>query len=357
MTPNVKHNLTRRELIRKATTTAAGLLLPAAIARPALAAPDSGRKDTTGHWFDAAPLPLKTQELYPAVHNNALYVAGGIASRLGVPYFTDRVVAFDAAGNAWNEAGRLPENLHHAALVATGDRLFLVGGFNGAYSHIWRMRDAVYELRDGDWQPRTNLPRPQAEGVLAAATGGAIHLVTGQSPKSAANSDRSDHQEVRDHWVSADGAQSWEALAPIPTARNSATGGWLGDVLVVTGGRTSSGNLSVTEIYDAREDRWRVAAPLPSPQAGTASVVVGDSLLVFGGEIFSPEADVFATNWRYQLSTDQWLPIPDLPVARHGLGAGCLGDAVYVVGGATKPSGRGTSDLNQALLLSAAGLS
>ena len=92
--------------------------------------------------------------------------------------------------------------------------------------------------------------------------------------------ERSDHTESHLHWVW-DGS-TWQDLAPIPTARNSATGGWIGDLLVVTGGRTASGNLADTEIYDKNTDTWRAAAPMPLPQAGTASVVVDDSLIVFG---------------------------------------------------------------------------
>lgn len=308
---------------------------------------------TGNGWFNAAPLPLNVQELYPAVHKERLYVAGGIAARAGVPYFTDRCVSYDAGENAWRSEADLPEDLHHAALASTGSRLWLAGGFNGGYTHIWRMRDSVYSLTEGGWETGVNLPRPQAEGVFCASPAGHLHLVTGQSPTGAGNSKRSHHAEVREHLTLAEGAASWETLAPIPTARNSATGGWLGDQLVVTGGRTATGNLAVTEIYDSREDRWRSAAPMPKPQAGSASVAMGNALVVFGGEIFVPSSGVFADVWLYDLSRDQWQGLPALPTPRHGLGAGRLGNSIYVVGGATRPSGRGTSDKNEALLLDA----
>jgi N-acetylneuraminic acid mutarotase len=90
---------------------------------------------------------------------------------------------------------------------------------------------------------------------------------------------------------------------------------------------------------------------MPLPQAGTASVVIDNGLLVFGGEIFSPEPRVFANVWYYDLAQDRWHAVADMPTPRHGLGAGLLGDRVYVVGGATKPGGAGTSDLNEVLLL------
>jgi hypothetical protein len=297
-------------------------------------------------WSSAAPLPINVQELYPAVHKGKLYVAGGIASKLGVIYFTDSFISYNPIADQWSEETDLPEDLHHAALVSTGERLFLVGGFNGGYSHIWRMRNQVYEYVEQHWIERVSLPKPQAEGVLAA-NNGVIHLVSGQSPKSQANNKRRDHSEVTTHLLWAADMAEWEPAAPIPIACNSATGGWLGENLIITGGRTSDGNFDHTHIYDKKEDRWRPAAPLPLPQAGAASVVVDDGMIVFGGEIFTPKAAVFGNVWRYSISNDSWTALAGLPTPRHGLGAGMVDNKIYVVGGATEPSGKGTTNLNQ----------
>ncbi len=301
-------------------------------------------------WQTAAPLPIKTQELYSCVHQGRLYVAGGIAARLGVPYFTNASYTYDPRLDRWDALPDLPEDRHHAALVSTGTRLFMIGGFNGGYTDVWRMRDTVHELTEAGWISVGVLPKPQAEGVLACHADGVVHLVTGQSPRGSANSKRSDHNEITDHWQW-DGSGEWQPVAPIPTARNSATGGWLGDQLIVTGGRTAQGNLAVTEIYDRKADRWREAAPLPLPQAGTASVMVDDGLIVFGGEIFQPEARVFPNVWRYVMSRDLWLALPDMLTPRHGIGAGLIDNRAYVIGGATKPGGSGTSNLNEVLVL------
>lgn len=300
-------------------------------------------------WQTAAPLPINVQEIYPTVHKGRLYVAGGIAAKLGVPYFTDASFSYDPVKDTWREEPSLPKNLHHAALVSNGERLFLFGGFNGSYTRIWHMQDAVYELKNNEWQRVATIPKRQAEGVLSAAPDGSIHLVTGQSPKGQANKDRDDHAEIQDHFRWDPKNNSWQTLAPIPTARNSATGGWVGDKLVVTGGRTAKGNLSVTEVYDLKTDTWQKAAPLPLPQAGTASVIVEGGLMVFGGEMFTPESKVFPQAWRYSLSQDEWLPLDDMITPRHGIGAARFGHKVFVVGGATKPSGNGTSNKNEYL--------
>ena len=307
----------------------------------------------TRQWQSQSPLPIQVQELYPTVHKEQLYVAGGIAARLGVPYFTNRSFCYNPQRNVWVETAKLPIDLHHVALVSTqftstSHQLYALGGFNGAYSHIWRMRDEVYQLQENTWHQVATLPKPLAEGVVAAHNNN-VHIVTGQSPKGQNNSDRSDHSEVADHYIW-DG-QSFTTAAPIPTVRNSATGGWVSGHLVVTGGRTATGNLSTTEVYDPKQDKWHNARPMPKSQAGTASVVVGDELWVFGGEIFQPKAYVFANCWRYNFNTDQWQSLPDMLTPRHGLGAGKIGNTVYIIGGATEPGGSGTSGLNESLTI------
>lgn len=294
-------------------------------------------------WSRVADMPFPTQEIYPAKHRGELVVAGGIGSKMGIPFFPDVCVAYCPSTDTWREHSKLPESRHHAALVEANSRLFLFGGFNGGLTHIWRMRKSVLEFVDNEWQRVTEMPARQAEGVIATSPDNRIHVVTGQNPKNEANKKRSDHSEVRTHWSWNPGTDDWQEHANIPTARNSATGGWVGNELVVAGGRTSSGNLDTVEIYDLNENSWRSARPLPLPQAGTASVTVSDGLIVFGGEIFSPKANVFKQVWRYSVADDRWEALPPLPIPRHGLGAVRFGEKVFVVGGARRPSGSGTS--------------
>ncbi len=332
----------RRSLITAGLTTgvAASFIARATLAQPSV-------------WRKAAPLPFATQEIYPAAHNGRLYLAGGIAAKLGVPYFTNRCVSYDPAADTWRDEPDLPEDLHHVALVSTGADLYAIGGFNGGYRHVWRMRAAVYRLTDKGWQEVAPLPKPQAEGVATFGPTGLIHYVTGQSQRGAANAERSDHREVHEHLCFDPTDDRWRTLAPIPTARNSATGGWLNGRLVITGGRTAEGNLAVTEIYDPSADAWHPAAPLPLPQAGTAGCIAGGRLHVFGGEIFTPEAGVFPQAWSYRLADDRWQALPDMPTPRHGIGAVALGDQVHVVGGATSPGGNGTTDTHEVLIIRA----
>ena len=215
----------RREL-HKALLAPAGLslFLPAASfarRRSSSLQRTPGKPLIESVWKTRAPLPISVQEIYPTVWQGQIVVAGGIAARMGVPYFTNRVFTYDPAIDERDELPRLPEDLHHVALAVVDGALYALGGFNGGYSHVWRMRDTVYRLAEDTWEVVDTLPKPQAEGIVAPLNR-RLHVVSGQSLKGQANKDRSDHREIADHWVW-DG--EWHDLAPIPTPRNSATGG------------------------------------------------------------------------------------------------------------------------------------
>jgi N-acetylneuraminic acid mutarotase len=306
-------------------------------------------------WLSAAPLPGPLQEIYPVVHGGRLVVAGGFGSLPGGGSAATACHAFDPAAGSWLPLPPLPAPRHHATLASSGEHLLQIGGFEPAAGAAWAMQSSVHVLADGAWQPRAPLPEPQAEGVAATAADGLVHLVTGQSPRGSANRVRRDHVETAAHRVYDPGGDRWSERAPIPTPRNSASGGWVDGVLVVAGGRTAAGNLDVTEIYDPRTDAWRRGAPMPLRQAGTAGATLAGRLYVFGGEVFTPAPAVFAECWAYAPGLDRWEAVPPLPTPRHGLGAGAIGERIHVVGGASRPGGGSAVATHEVLWVDGAG--
>ena len=191
--------INRRRLL--ASSLAMPLVLRGASAAPA------------PRWRSGPSLPIRTQELYATEHLGQVVVAGGIAARMGVPYFTSQCFSLNAQSGIWENLPDLSEDRHHVALVSCGGDLFAVGGFHGTYTSVWQMRSSVLRLSGDHWTDSVPLPAPQAEGV-ATCHKGAIHLVTGQSPKGEANSARSDHTEVSSHLVWSPGDERWQSCCP-----------------------------------------------------------------------------------------------------------------------------------------------
>jgi N-acetylneuraminic acid mutarotase len=306
-----------------------------------------------GDWSDAARLPIRVQEIYPALVHGRIYVMGGLSPDVEgrIIGISDRVFSWRPGEDTWREHPALPVPTHHGNCVEYDGRLFCIGGFNRGERDIWRNSAAVhaFDTQTEIWSEGPALPAPpQAETVLGAIDG-KLHLVGGRRTRDQQADRYEDQYDVAEHLVF-DGAR-WEAAAPLPTARNSAAGAVIDGRLHVVGGRTmAGGNLDVHEAYDPATDSWTTLAPLPRPErgpkgsGGLAAAAIGDALYAFGGEWLSEGGGVYAQVWRWSASSDTWQQATIMPMPRHGLGAVELDDTIYTIGGATGPGVDGTSD-------------
>lgn len=336
-------------------------ILPAVLAVALLTLPykvaAQASADTTpgARWTRAADASLARQEIYPAVLDGRIIVAGGVLSQ--PPGFTDHVEAYDVKTDRWTTLASLPEGRHHIALAEAGGRIYGIGGFSGAIPD-WRAHATVfvYDPKANRWSSGPSLPQPRAEGVVATVKG-KIYFIGGRVPTSP------DAVHINAHADSARGealdirSGRWERIPDAPTARNSAAAAVIDDRIYVVGGRQmleqADGrrrpvNLATLEVYDPATKRWEVKAPMPQAQGGLAAVAYDGKLIAFGGEQFVPSAKVFAQAWLYEPKADRWSPLPDMPMPRHGHGAVVVGKRVYAIGGGEKV-GVGASPVLQVL--------
>jgi N-acetylneuraminic acid mutarotase len=303
-----------------------------------------------GYNIGRRPLPFAVQEIYPAAHGGRIHIAGGLLGEGGrVTGVSDRHIAYDPKTETTAMLAALPAPRHHPHAVDHDGRLYLLGGFGtnpGAVNWIMSTDTLLYDDAPNAWTTLAPAPEPHAE-VVATSLGAHIHVVGGRRPKSAANVGYGDHEDVTRHLVYDPAANAWSIAAPALSARNSAAGAVIGGLWHVVGGRSmANGPTDAHEVYDPREDRWRAAAPMPkgSGAGGNAAGALFGALYVFGGEYFNNGGRVHPEVWGYDPKTDAWTSAAPMPTPRHGLGAVTIGDAIWLVGGARKPSGNDTTD-------------
>lgn len=314
----------------------------------------------TGAWTPLQNMPFPVQEIYPAAFRKSsdpgpslkpkpldiLVNAGGLIPNDTEFNVTDAVTFYDPAYDAWGFGTSLPAPRHHLALVNNNGILYGIGGFARNQRGGWQMQSECLRLRDlnGRWDQMSSLPHPQAESICLSLNG-YIHVVGGRAPAGSLNAEWADHIDTDEHWYFDAASNRWYSLAPLPRPRNSSAGAVVNGVLYVIGGRTvSDGNTTAVDVYDPLADRWEAARPMPKAQAGLAASVLNGKIYVFGGEYFKPgDSGVFAEAWEYDPDQDAWRAVAAMPRPRHGLGAVTLSNAIYVMGGASNPSGVGTS--------------
>lgn len=325
-------------------------LLASVACAPADAADATGTsQEPEGSWEVRADIPYRVQEIYPALHQGRIYLAGGLSPDVdpGDQNISDRVYIYDPVADEWSPGPSLPEPRHHPYLVSTGSALFAIGGFVAANGGRWSASTDVLRLDEsaGTWVKVADLLTPQSETV-AAYMDGKIYIASGRSPTGALNADWNHQGDINSLQVF-DPATFEVSFGPAASARrNSAAGAVIDRRLYVVGGRVvNGGNVTTNEAFDPETGQWTTLAPMPNAQGGIAAAAVGGRLYVFGGEFFGAGGSgVHRESWEYNPSTDAWSRIAEMPVPRHGLGAVAVGNEVFVVAGASEAGGAGTTN-------------
>lgn len=270
-------------------------------------------------WTVATPMPLARSELSAAVADGRLYVAGGIAQLGTSPAFQ----VYEPATDRWRSLAPLPEPRHHFGLAALDGRIYLTGGFHTlpfgadqAHRDTW-----VYDIAGDQWSRGADLPAGRAAHAMVAS-GDRLYVVGGVGPEPAS---------IFAHDRKLD---SWRRLATtLPTLREHLTAVAFDGTLFVIGGRwRDQGNLTAVESYDPAANAWSKRADMPTARGGLTATVLAGRIHVTGGEDLA-SGDTFPDHEVYDPATDRWTAAAPLPTARHGLASGVIDGRWYVVGG------------------------
>lgn len=313
-----------------AACTAAPPGAPVASEAPELGAGVPTEGLPASSWSRRAGAPLPLTEVAAAAFGGQLWVAGGYAAD-GTP--VPDVQVYDPAVDYWSAGPPLPEPVHHAALVSTGDRLYLLGGYlepDGTPTAAVRVLDPAA----GTWQDAPPLPEPRAAGA-AAFDGTRIVYGGGVGPAGVSAA------------VLALEGDDWRPVGELSTAREhlAAAGG---DATVwFLGGRTAGLDTNLAAVDVVSGGAVTAGPDLPTPRGGVAGFSApGAGACAAGGE--GPGGafvEVECVGVDGAVTT-----LPDLAEARHGIGAAVLDGTAYVLLGGPEP-GLTVSDSVQALRL------
>jgi N-acetylneuraminic acid mutarotase len=247
-----------------------------------------------GKWAKLAPFPEPAEELYGVAAGGKLQVFGGLA-----PGWKPRglVFEYDPAADRWTKKKPMALPSHHVAVTELGGKVYAFGGFV-----------------------------PPAAGPPAWVP-------------------------IDNAWEYDPAADTWKALAPMPTKRGSPVAAAVGGKIYVIGGAsTHPGStesavhparphraLGTVEEYDPAANTWRARSPMPTARNHAAIGVVNGKIYVIGGRVGAAFIGV-ASNTdvveEYDPATDQWGAIKArMPTARSAVAWGVHGGKVYVAGG------------------------
>ncbi len=131
----------------------------------------------------------------------------------------------------------------------------------------------------------------------------------------------------------------WSTVSSSGADRAEGQGGVVGGKLYVLGGVNYSGPYARSDVYDPSSNSWKRIKDLPRKLTHAGTAVEGRNIYLAGGYIGTASsgwAQSFATRevWRYNVDSDSYSTMPQLPSARGGGALVALGRELHFIAGA-----------------------
>ena len=252
-----------------------------------------------GRYVRLAPIPEASEEYDSTVANGKLYLFGGNpvgeGGKQGAP--PGVVFEYDPTADRWTKKKNMPQPAHHNAVVGYNGKVYLFGG-------------GVQRQPGGP----TQFP-------------------------------------IANSWEYDPVADSWRALAPLPSPRLAAAAVESGGKIYVMGGvgaysgleNQSLGGeqparvLDTNQVYDPATNTWQTRQTMPTARNHMFVGAVGGKIYVIGGRVGSMAVVSGSTTdlvEEYDIAADRWGAVKlRMPTPRDGGTAGVYQGRIYVAGG------------------------
>jgi N-acetylneuraminic acid mutarotase len=288
--------------------------------------------DPVGTWQTRAPSGLARQEVAYVQLDGKMYLAGGATAHQ----------RYDPQTNSWSNLAPLPANIDHIQGVATGGRIYYIGGLQSWPSpHVNTVY--VYDPATNTFSQGAPMPAARARGAGGVAVhGGKIYYAGGL------------HNGTAVKWLDVydPAANTWTQLPDMPTARDHFHAEVVDGKLYAIGGRNVAieATTKANEVYDVAANQWSTGlAPLPTARGGFAASKVGDEIVVIGGE--GANNQTFNTVEAYDTGSNTWRTLAPMPTARHGIQAASCNGGIYIATGGKVPGSAQKTDIQEVYFL------
>jgi hypothetical protein len=203
-----------------------------------------------GAWVSDLPLPDAIASAGPVGQyvSGVIVIAGGLAldTNTGMGAVTDvaysSVVNTDGSLAGWNAAGTIVEPRMHAGSIVQGNRMWILGGFDGN-SNVWSDVVSATVQSDGTvsmWAPAGQLPGPLTHFGVALVDN--YVYLTGGLSESPVTTNQLPLATTWRGQIEADGTLgSWKAMPTLPVGESTHAAFSYGGYLHICGGINANG--------------------------------------------------------------------------------------------------------------------
>jgi len=279
-------------------------------------------------WRTLPDAPTARLMMAWTVLDGKIWIAGGM--RHGETLQT--VQSYDPQTGTWESEPPLPIPLHHATATTYRDEFVVIGG---ASDNLAEATNKVFALRGNSWAELPSLGHARA-AAAAAVVGDKLVVTGGQNAKQLVA-----QTEVFD-------GSSWKDAPDLPTPREHLAAVSDGTYVYAIGGRFLSAdkNSAAFERFDPQAGKWTKLVGMPTPRGSYGAAFIDGRIVVVGGE---EPTRVLGVVEMYDIADGKWSTLPALPTPRHAEVVATVGNTVYCLAGANRPTHEGPISTVEAL--------
>ena len=228
----------------------------------------------------------------------------------------------------WESRAPFPLALTEVSAAAVGDKVYVVCGMQ--LGGLRSNRLFVYDTAADSWEQRARLPIDLgADHCNLSSAGGKVYFTGGIRLGAGFLTPQT--------FVYDPSADSWTQKERMAVARGASGVAVLGGKIYVAGGEGAQLSGTAFEAFDLGTERWEVLPNLPEQRTHLTAQAVGGKFYAIGGRLANGQVrgDVF----EYDPAARTWRRRTPMPTARAGMASGVIGGKIIVFGG-EGPSGR-----------------
>ncbi len=250
------------------------------------------------------------------------------------------------AQGQWGKGAPVSDTSEEFTSAAANGKIYLLGGTPAEGKNLQGLVQE-YDPATDKWTKKKSMPVPTH---LAAATGyrGKIYVFGGGVQQVSGGPNQF---PTNNAWEYDPAADSWRALAPMPTARLASVACEVGGKIYVIGGASvhpgaklaslsedvPHRSLDLNEAYDPATNRWESHSPMPTARNRAAAGVVDGKIYVIGGRLGAVSVEAGSSTDVVEVfdpASDSWGAAGlRMPTARSSMGWATFNNRIYIVGG------------------------
>jgi N-acetylneuraminic acid mutarotase len=287
-----------------------------------------------GSWTTMSPMPTPRGNHGIAVHNEKIYVFGGVRYSEDLKSIVlPTVEIFDPEKNIWSTGTSMRIPRLSMGITSYNDKIYIFGGDLGGAHVDQTDKVEIYDPLTDSWSSGAPMPTARS-GLVAVLVDDLIYAIGGMYKDDDQKYEKYINLGIVEIYDPI--SNSWSSGPSMPTPKTIPGVVVIDNNIFIIGGHHCSYLMGhkyfeIVEVLDTKNNTWTTKEPMPVGCAATNSLLLNDAIYVF--ELYPFENENSENILIYDVNSDVWTIDGEIPNIRWASGAAEVNNKGYIIGG------------------------